>query len=424
MFPGRMHVSSFGQTRFFFALVAAATILAPPAAAAQSLLDRSPNVSGDWTGAPGTVYFNFVHRFSTSGKPERKVSNVPTFLLAAGLPKRFLAGVSYSTNSQLAPRFPNEWEVFARWAPLSEDYGSPLDLGGQIGYNNAAEGIDGEVSLARRTGIARLIVAGRTLSDPLGAGDRRYAVAGAAVIRLGTYVSVAGDVASLSNRDSTEKVAWSAGLHFAIPLTPHTVSLQATNTRLTTMQGASRGTSDIRYGFEFTIPLTLRRYFGRRAEQKPEPDSVSIVQVPADSLAAPAAVAPPKPDSAVKPTDSAVKTTDVVTPRLDSSSRVSAGPPVTRKAVTSPPTAARTVRTGIKNINYLQSRIEIAVGTTVEWTNRDPLAHTVTSVDRSFNSGLIQPGKTFRHTFTKAGTFNFFCIPHAFMRGKIVVTEQ
>jgi hypothetical protein len=71
------------------------------------------------------------------------------------LPKHFLAGLSYSTNSTLAPRFPNEWEAFARWAPLSEDYGAPADVGGQIGYNNAAEGIDGEVSLARRLGIAR-----------------------------------------------------------------------------------------------------------------------------------------------------------------------------------------------------------------------------------------------------------------------------
>ncbi|HEY4954470.1 MAG TPA: hypothetical protein VII02_06250, partial [Gemmatimonadaceae bacterium] len=142
---------------------------------------------------------------------------------------------------------------------------------------------DGEVSLARRVGIARLIVAGRTLSDPLGAGDRRYAIAGAAVIRVGTYVSLAGDVASLSNRDSTEKVAWSVGLHLAIPLTPHTLSLQATNTLVTTLQGASRGTSDIRYGFEFTIPLTLGRYFGKRAEQKPEPDSAAVVLPQADS---------------------------------------------------------------------------------------------------------------------------------------------
>jgi plastocyanin len=421
-----MPVSNSGQTRLLPALVAAASLLAPTAAAAQSLLDRSPNVSGDWTGAPGTLYFNFVHRFSTSGAPERKVSNVPTFLFAAGLPRSFLAGLSYSTNSTLAPHFPNEWEAFARWAPLSEDTGAPLDVGGQIGYNNAAQGIDGEVSLARRVGIARLIVAGRTLSDPLDAGDRRYAIAGAAVIRVGTYVSLAGDVASLSNRDSTEKVAWSVGLHLAIPLTPHTLSLQATNTLVTTLQGASRGTSDIRYGFEFTIPLTLGRYFGKRAEQKTEPDSAAVILPQADSSLAPARVAPAKPNSTVR-------TTEPAPSRADSSSRTPAGQtvapgvppaPVAPSALPSPATAARTVRTGIKNTNYLQSRIEVTVGTTVEWTNHDALIHSVTAEDRSFNSGLIQPGKTFRHTFTKAGTFNFFCMPHPFMRGKIVVKEN
>ncbi len=47
----------------------------------------------------------------------------------------------------------------------------------------------------------------------------------------------------------------------------------------------------------------------------------------------------------------------------------------------------------------------------------------VTAVDRSFDSGLIQPGKTYRHTFTKAGTFNLFCTPHPFMKGTIVVKD-
>ncbi|MDP9179654.1 MAG: hypothetical protein M3O61_18430, partial [Gemmatimonadota bacterium] len=159
--------------------ILAALLLAFPApSGAQSLLDRPPNLSADWTGAPGTLYFHFIHRFSASSSPERKVSNVPTFLLAAGLPMRLLAGVNYSTNSALAPRFPNEWELFARWAPLSEDHGAPLDLAGQVGYNNAGEGVDGEVSVARRVGPARLIAVARALSDPFESGNVRYAFGG------------------------------------------------------------------------------------------------------------------------------------------------------------------------------------------------------------------------------------------------------
>ncbi|HEU4629726.1 MAG TPA: hypothetical protein VFS08_08260, partial [Gemmatimonadaceae bacterium] len=241
-----------------------ALLLVPGAAAAQSALDRPPNLSGDWTGAPGTLYFHFVHRFDATDAPERKVGNVPTFLLAAGLPHRFLAGLHYSTNSALVPGVPNEWELLARWAPLAQDAGAPVDLGGQVGYNNAAEGVDAELSVARRVGIARLLVAGRTLTNPVEGEDRQFAVAGGATVRLGTYVALAGDVATVSDRAPGERVAWSAGVQLAIPYTPHTLSLQATNAMVTTLQGSSRGTDDVRYGFEFTIPLTLRRYFGRR----------------------------------------------------------------------------------------------------------------------------------------------------------------
>lgn len=387
---------------------------------AQSLLDRPPNLSGDWTGASGTLYFHFVHRFTTSDAPERKVSNVPTFLVAAGLPRRILAGFNYSTNSTLAPRFPNEWELFARWMPLSQDYGAPLDIAAQAGYNNASDGLDAEVSVARKIGITRVIAAGRALSDPFEEGNTRLALAGGATLRLGQYVALAGDVASLLDRDSTERVAWSAGVHFAIPLTPHTVSLHATNAMLTTLQGASRGSSEVRYGFEFTIPLTLRRYFGRRAEAAAaSPDTTSAIVA-----AVPAVVA------ADAPAPTTLRDTTVarpVAPRAVTPAPVTAPPRAAPRTTSPKPAAAkpapRVVKAGIKNVAYLQSRLQVTVGTTVEWTNNDPMPHTVTATDKSFDSGLINPGKTFRYTFTKAGTFNFFCQPHPFMKGTVVVRQ-
>ena len=212
-------------------MIAAVMIAIPSIGSAQSLLDRPPTLSGDWVGAPGTLYFHFVHRFTVSDPPQRKVSNVPTFLFGAGLPKRFFAGFNYSTNSTLAPNFPNEWELDARWAPIAEDLGHPLDIGGQVGYTNAADGVDGEISIAKRVSRLRLIAAGRALSDPLESGNVRFAVAGGGTFRLGQYVALAGDVSSLVDRDSTERVAWSAGIHVAIPLTPHTLSLHATRCR-------------------------------------------------------------------------------------------------------------------------------------------------------------------------------------------------
>jgi plastocyanin len=384
----------------------------PVIANGQSLLDRPPNLSGDWVGAPGTLYFHFLHRFTASRAPQRKVSNVPTFLLGAGLPHRLFAGFNYSTNSTLAPNFPNEWELFARWSPLSEDLGRPFDLGAEVGYNNASDGVDGEVSVAKRLGIARLIVAGRALSDPLEQGNVRFAMAGGATVRLGRYVALAGDVASLADRDSADRVAWSAGVHIAIPLTPHTLSLHATNAPVGTLQGQSRGSANVRYGFEFTIPLTLRRYFGKRADV-PAPDTVVFAAAaPVDTAAA----------------DQKVAETSVPAPPAAMPVMPPAAKPAETKPASPKPAPSRRVattrRTTIKNISYMQPRITIAVGTTIEWTNADPLPHSVTAADRSFNSGLIQPGKTYRHTFTKAGTYNFYCMPHPFMKGVVVVTAE
>jgi len=69
----------------------------------------------------------------------------------------------------------------------------------------------------------------------------------------------------------------------------------------------------------------------------------------------------------------------------------------------------------------------VHVGDTVEWHNDSLLVHTVTAdpklaarpVDVAlppgadpFDSGFLAPNATFRHTFERAGTYRYFCIPH------------
>jgi plastocyanin len=377
--------------RFHSALFAAAYLPASaPTAAAQSLLDRPPNLSGDWVANPGTMQFNFLHRFVQSGAPERKVTNFPTFLVAVGLPRRTTLGFHYATNSTLTPRYPNEWEFFGRYAPFSQDAGSPLDLAGQVGYNIAAEGVDGEVSLARRLGPVRLIAVTRILSNPYESGKTRLALGGGAAVRLGRYLALAGDVASLTNRDSArgEKVAWSAGLHVAIPSSPHTLSFQVTNTNTATLQGLSRGGRDRRYGFEFTIPITLARYFGRR--QPPAPVSAE----PANPEAGPLVGAPPAPEA----------------------------PPADSAAAAAPARAARKgVKASIRNLAFAPGKLKIATGATVTWRNGDPLTHTITATDHSFDSGSVEYGRTWSRTFARAGTYTYSCSLHPFMKGTIVV---
>jgi nitrite reductase (NO-forming) len=74
--------------------------------------------------------------------------------------------------------------------------------------------------------------------------------------------------------------------------------------------------------------------------------------------------------------------------------------------------------------------VQLTVGQTIRWTNHDAIAHTVTSgvsdglagvPDGKFDSGYIDAGGTFEMTFTEAGGYPYFCMPHPWMRGSILV---
>ena len=81
------------------------------------------------------------------------------------------------------------------------------------------------------------------------------------------------------------------------------------------------------------------------------------------------------------------------------------------------PTAAIT----IDNFKFGTASLEIAVGTTVTWTNRDDVPHTVTSTTKLFKSPPMDTDEKFSYTFKQAGTFEYFCSLHPHMTGKIVV---
>ncbi len=335
----------------------------------QSAVERPPNLNGAWVAAPGVLQFNFLHRFNVSPPPERKVQSSPTFLVALGLPASGMVGFSYATSSSLVDGFPNEWEFFGRVMPLRERDGGPLDAALHLGYNQAAASVDVEVTVARSLGPLGVFAAGRGMSNYAWRGDARYAVAGGATLRLSRAIGVTGDVATLFDRADDEDVAWSAGVQIGIPYTPHTFSLHATSANTGTVQGASAGSGSVRYGFDYTVPITLRRYV--RGGAVPEPPVLPA------------------------PGTDAVVSGEVV--------QASIGGPDQPMA-------------------YLPGRLAIEVGTTVVWTNRDALEHTVTDRDGSFDSGLIAPGESWRHTFDEPGTFEIVCTPHPFMQGVLIVT--
>ena len=234
-------------------LSAAALLFCTAAAAGQSTLQRSPGLSGGWTGVPGQAHFHFLHRFQASAAPARKVSSSPTFLLAYSAVDRLLLGAHYATASDVVANYPNEWEAFARWALVP-------GVSVQGGYDVAAESVDGAVDAHRRFGPLHILGAARAFSSAYG-GDAAVALGGGAAWELG-LVGLAADYTKVVSADHDG--AWSAAVQLRIPASPHTLSLQATNANTGTLQGSSRGSGATRYGFEFTIPITLARYVGAR----------------------------------------------------------------------------------------------------------------------------------------------------------------
>lgn len=91
---------------------------------------------------------------------------------------------------------------------------------------------------------------------------------------------------------------------------------------------------------------------------------------------------------------------------------------------TSKPVAANAV--SIDNFAFDSNNITVKVGTTVTWTNKDSVAHTVTADSPSSDapaSGDIANGQTYSFTFNKAGTYAYHCQIHPDMHGTVVVTE-
>ena len=376
-------------TLMLLAVAGGGVFSAARAAQGQSVLERTPNLAAGWTGTEGTVYFNFLHRFwKVDTTTESKILNSPTFFLALPLPGRTLLGVDYSSNSLVDGGELNEYEFFACWTPVSTAAGHAIDLSFTGAFNEAASSGDVEVMAGIPAGPVKLMAVGRFLSDVFddGLDESKWAIGGGATIRVSDNLALAGDVVALTDRDVGQSgagarvpdgqldVAWSAAVQLAVPFTPHTVSLQVTNARTASLQGSSFGDGQTRYGFEFTIPFTLSRYFGGRQG--------TVQQGPSGEVAA----------------------------------------EVTMN----------------NQLTYQPAVVTISAGQAVRWRNPSALIHTVTAdptkarqaanvrlpsgVD-AFDSGDIGPGGSFTWTFTEPGEYRYVCIPHegAAMVGTIMV---
>ena len=333
-----------------------------PRLAAQAVVDRTPNLDDGWTVRPGIIQFNFLHRFEVSPPPSRKVTSFPNFHLATGLPLGINAQLDYATNSTVFTGIPNEYQLGLRRPILAQARGAPLDVGLTAAYNFAPQSVDGQVTLARWVGPVRLLGAVRGISSGYDVQRSLWGVGTGVVIKVTSWLSLAGDVFGLVNKpNSTGGVtAWGAAAQLRIPYSPHSLSIQFTNTQSGSIEGSSRGVRGAHMGgFEFTIPFTLSRYFGHRKKA--------------------AAAAP-------------------------------AGAP-----------AAGAEGATVVRIANLSFGVNVHAGARVRWVNGDQLQHSVTADDGSFDSGLIDPGQAFERVFDKPGDYPYHCTPHPFMQGHVIV---
>jgi plastocyanin len=78
----------------------------------------------------------------------------------------------------------------------------------------------------------------------------------------------------------------------------------------------------------------------------------------------------------------------------------------------------------IQGMAFTPSSITVTAGTTITWTNKDAITHTVTSDTGVFDSGNISSGSSFSYTFSTAGTYQYHCKIHASMTGSVVVNAS
>jgi len=70
---------------------------------------------------------------------------------------------------------------------------------------------------------------------------------------------------------------------------------------------------------------------------------------------------------------------------------------------------------------FVPSTAHVTVGGTVTWKNMDTAAHTATEMESKFDSSIVGAGAEYSHKFDEAGTFEYMCIVHPWMKGTVIV---
>lgn len=100
---------------------------------------------------------------------------------------------------------------------------------------------------------------------------------------------------------------------------------------------------------------------------------------------------------------------------------------VALKAVAESPapliSSSRQATVSIDDFKFTPRELSVSVGDTVTWVNRDDVPHTATSKDDppTFDSKALDTDDKYSFTFTKPGTYSYYCKVHTHMTGSIIV---
>jgi plastocyanin len=82
----------------------------------------------------------------------------------------------------------------------------------------------------------------------------------------------------------------------------------------------------------------------------------------------------------------------------------------------------RRVEVTMQQFAFAPAEVSVPAGATVTWTNRDAVPHSVTASDGSFDSGPIEPGKSFEWTASQSAAYH--CVYHPSMTGSLRVISK
>jgi plastocyanin len=70
---------------------------------------------------------------------------------------------------------------------------------------------------------------------------------------------------------------------------------------------------------------------------------------------------------------------------------------------------------------FRPAALTVSSGDTIVWVNKDIVEHTATSAAAGFDSQMIRPGKSWKHTVRIRGNFAVLCTYHPAMTGTLRV---